>query len=102
MAVDLDGYFRRIGYGGPRTPTLETLRALQRLHPAAIPFENLSPFAGAPVSLELDAIQQKLVHDGRGGYCFEQNSLFLEVLRALGFRASGLAARVLWNRAEDA
>ncbi|MDZ4318640.1 MAG: arylamine N-acetyltransferase, partial [Phenylobacterium sp.] len=39
--IDLDAYFARIGYGGPRTPTLETLRALHLLHPAAIPFEAI-------------------------------------------------------------
>ncbi|MFP5307569.1 MAG: arylamine N-acetyltransferase, partial [Gammaproteobacteria bacterium] len=37
--VDLDAYCTRIGYDGPRTPTLATLRALHQLHPAAIVFE---------------------------------------------------------------
>ena len=41
--IDLDAYFRRIGYTGPRTATLETLRAIHALHPAAIAFENLDP-----------------------------------------------------------
>lgn len=95
--VDLDAYFERIGYSGPRTATLDVLRALHRLHPAAIPFENLSPFSAAGVQLDLASLQSKLVRDRRGGYCFEQNGLFLEVLRALGFDASGLAARVLWG-----
>lgn len=49
--------------------------------------------------LELDALEEKLV---RGRYCFEQNLLLMHVLRALGFSVSGLAARVLWNRPEDA
>ncbi len=102
LSVDLDAYFERIGYAGTRAPSLATLQALHALHPAAIAFENLTPFSGDPVALELDALQQKLVRDGRGGYCFEQNALFLAVLRALGFSASGLAARVLWNQPEGA
>lgn len=101
-ALDLDAYFDRIGYVGPRRPTLDVLRALQELHPASIPFENLSPWTGEPVAIDLASIQRKLVHGGRGGYCFEHNTLFLAALRALGFRVSGLAARVLWNQPEDA
>lgn len=95
--IDLDAYFRRIGYTGERTATLETLRALQRLHTAAIPFENLSPLLGLPVLLDLDSLQQKMVYGRRGGYCFEQNRLLRHVLQTLGFRVQGLAARVLWN-----
>jgi len=98
--LDLDAYFARIGYTGPRSATLETLRALHLLHPQAVPFENLDPFLGRPVTLALPALQQKLVRSGRGGYCYEQNLLFMQVLRALGFEVTGLAARVLWNRGE--
>ena len=32
-APDLDAYFRRIGYDGPREPTLAVLRELHALHP---------------------------------------------------------------------
>jgi N-hydroxyarylamine O-acetyltransferase len=96
MNLDLDAYFRRIGYAGARTPTLQTLRALQALHPQAIAFENLDPLLGRPVNLDLGSLQDKIVHSGRGGYCFEQNALFGHVLSALGFRFVGLGARVLW------
>jgi N-hydroxyarylamine O-acetyltransferase len=101
-AIDLGAYFRRIGYEGPRTPTLETLAALHRLHPQAIAFENLAPLLSRPVQLDLAFLEEKLVRRGRGGYCFEHNLLFSHVLTALGFRVAGLAARVLWNRPEDA
>lgn len=95
--VDLDAYFARIGYSGPRDASLETLRRLHVLHPAAIAFEALSPFLGEPVSLDVDAIQAKLVRGGRGGWCFEQNLLLQHVLAALGFEVKRLAARVRWN-----
>jgi N-hydroxyarylamine O-acetyltransferase len=94
--LDLDRYFRRIGYDGSRAPTLETLRALHLLHPQAIPFENLDPLLNRPVRLDPASLQDKLVDAGRGGYCFEQNLLFRHVLTALGFRPKGLAARVVW------
>jgi N-hydroxyarylamine O-acetyltransferase len=95
--IDLDAYFARIGYAGARTPTLETLRAIQLRHAQAIPFENLNPLLRWPVPLEARSLEQKLVHDGRGGYCFEHNLLLSHALTALDFRVTGLAARVLWN-----
>ena len=94
---DLDAYFARVGFDGDAVPTLATLERLHALHPAAIPFENLSPFIGEEVALDLDSLQRKLVSGGRGGWCFEQNLLFAAVLRALGFRLTTLAARVRWN-----
>ncbi|HEY1385644.1 MAG TPA: arylamine N-acetyltransferase [Dongiaceae bacterium] len=97
-AFDLSAYFARIGYDGPRAPTLETLRAIQLRHAQTIPFENLNPLLGLPVKLDLDSLQQKLVRSRRGGYCFEHNTLFGEALKALGFRVTGLAGRVVWNQ----
>lgn len=95
--TDLDAYFERIGYEGPQTATEQTLRTLHELHPQAIPFENLNPFLGIPVNLDHESLYQKLIHDGRGGYCFEHNLLFKHILETLGFRVKSLAARVLWN-----
>ncbi|HEX3379993.1 MAG TPA: arylamine N-acetyltransferase [Paraburkholderia sp.] len=96
--INLDNYFARIGYQGPRAATLDVLRAIHRLHPAAIPFENLNPLTGRPVSLELEAVERKLVTQKRGGYCFEQNTLFANVLMQLGFKVKPLLARVVWGR----
>ena len=94
--IGLHGYFERIGYGGPCQPTLAVLTELHARHPAEIPFEGLDPFLGRPVSIDIQSVQSKLVHHSRGGYCHEQNALFLAVLRAIGFHAEPLAARVVW------
>jgi N-hydroxyarylamine O-acetyltransferase len=99
--VDLPAYFTRIGYAGPHAPTLETLRAIHTSHAQTIPFENLNPLAGWPVLLDPSALEQKLLRDGRGGYCFEQNLLLSYVLETIGFRVTRLAARVLWNMPLD-
>jgi N-hydroxyarylamine O-acetyltransferase len=100
-AIDLDAYFQRIGYKGARTPTLETLRAIHVRHTETIAFENLNPLLGWPVPLDPASLQQKMVRDGRGGYCFEHNILFKHALDTLRFRVTGLAARVLWGAAEN-
>jgi N-hydroxyarylamine O-acetyltransferase len=96
-SIDLESYFKRIGYSGDLSPTLQTLSTIHYLHTQSIPFENLNPLLRIPVMLDLDNIQQKLVKDGRGGYCFEHNLLLKNVLESIGFKVKGLAARVVWN-----
>ena len=93
-----DEYFARIGFTGRPTATLDTLRELQRLHTTAIAFENLDPLVGRPVSLDLAALHDKLVSRRRGGYCYEQNFFFQNVLQNIGFSVRGLAAVSQWKR----
>ncbi|RKF41395.1 arylamine N-acetyltransferase [Paraburkholderia fungorum] len=100
--VNLDNYFTRIGYQGPRAATLEVLQELHKLHPRSIPFENLNPLTHRAVKLDLESVEQKLITQKRGGYCFEQNALFANVLMQLGFSVTPLLARVLWGRESGA
>lgn len=100
--IDLDAYFARIGYAGPRDPTPEVLRALHERHPAAIPFEAIDVLLERSVDITPAAVDAKLIHGARGGYCFEHNSLFRRVLEALGYQVQGLAARVRWNMPPEA
>ena len=58
--IDLAAYCARIGYSGPRSPTIETLRALHALHPAAIPFENIDVLLGRPIDLSDIDLRQML------------------------------------------
>jgi N-hydroxyarylamine O-acetyltransferase len=97
MSIDLNGYFTRIGYAGPRDASLATLHELHYLHPQAIPFENLDPLLKRPVKLDIPSLEAKLVQGGRGGYCFEQNLLFGNMLRTLGFTVQEGTARVRWS-----
>src|SRR6188768_1544673 len=100
-AMDLAAYFQRIGYRGRYQPNFALLSALTAAHTQSIPFENLDVLLGLPIALEPDALFQKLVVDRRGGYCFEQNGLFLEVLRELGFQVTPISARVRLQRPRD-
>ncbi|NZA27142.1 arylamine N-acetyltransferase [Luteimonas sp. SJ-92] len=95
MLRDTVTYLQRLGYRRPPPPTLETLRDLQLRHTAAFPFETLATLLRAPVPLDLPALERKLLHDGRGGYCYELNGLFLALLQHLGYDARALAARVI-------
>jgi len=95
--LDLGAYLARVGFDGKPVPDLATLKALQRLHTQAIPFENLAALLGEPIALDVDSLQAKLVARRRGGWCFEHNLLFTHVLREIGFPVETLAARVRWN-----
>jgi len=93
--IDLNAYFERIGWSGSTSPNLETLAGLLRSHMSRIPFENLDVLLGRPIRLDLEALQRKLVLARRGGYCFEQTTLFAAVLEQLGFVLTRHTARVV-------
>ncbi|MBV2357513.1 arylamine N-acetyltransferase [Streptomyces sp. J2-1] len=97
---DLDAYLSRTGWAGGREPDLATLRGVHRAHALAFPFENLDPLAGEVPSLAPADLMAKMVHGGRGGYCYEQNTLLRLALRALGFEVTGLAGRVVYGTSE--
>lgn len=92
--LDVDAYLRRIGYSGATEPSEKVLYALYRAHLAAVRFENLDVFLKGGVDVSLEAIQDKIVFRGRGGYCYEQAQLFGAVLDRLGFDVERLLARV--------
>lgn len=93
-SIDLDAYFARIDYHGDHAPNSSTLKELHLAHTTHIPFENLDILLGRPILIDLESVQRKLVQESRGGYCFEQNTLFAAVLEQLGFTVTRLAARV--------
>lgn len=87
-------YLARIGAARPAAANLDTLRTLQAAHLATVPFENLSVHLGEPIVLDPVALEDKIVHRRRGGFCYELNGLFAALLRELGFRVTLLGARV--------
>jgi N-hydroxyarylamine O-acetyltransferase len=95
-------YLQRLGFDAPPAPTLETLRQLQLRHTGAFPFENLTTLSGEPVLVDLPSIERKVLHEGRGGYCYELNKLYLALLQELGFDARGISGRVVMGQPEGA
>jgi|GEM_PF-1973492 len=88
----------RIGLENPPAYGAEGLFELVRAYRQAIPFENLDPLAGQPVGTALDGIFEKIVLQGRGGWCYELNQLFADLLRRIGFDVDFRLARVGYRR----
>ena len=93
-SIDLAAYLARINYTGPVEPSLPVLHCLVQQHVAAIPFENLDVLAGRVPNLTLPALQEKMLHSRRGGYCLEQNTLLSAALTGVGYKVEGMIARV--------
>lgn len=98
--TNLKSYLQRLGFDAPPAPTLENLRLLQWRHTGVFPFENLATITGAPVLIDLPSIEQKILLGGRGGYCYELNNLFFNLLLELGFDARAISGRVVMNQPE--
>jgi len=94
---DIAAYLDHIQYSGALTPTVDTLYHLHLQHTQSIPFENLSPFTGAEVRLDIASLLEKFTVLKRGGFCYEQNTVFKYVADQIGFNTLGLAARVRLN-----
>ena len=92
--MDLDGYLCRIEYDGPLEPSAALLRSLHRQHLFTVPFENLDISLETPIRLESPLLYEKIVRRRRGGFCYELNGLFCELLTGLGFKVVMLSARV--------
>jgi len=92
--IDVAGYLGRIGARRPTEPSLAGLRVLQERHLATVPFENLSIHLGEWIRLDEDALVDKVVRRGRGGFCYELNGAFAALLTALGYRVSLVSAQV--------
>ena len=92
--LDLERYAGRVEFRGELRPSAECLRALHLAHATHIPFENIDVLLGRGIRLDLESLWRKLVEERRGGYCFEQNTLFAAVLEEIGFTVTRLAARV--------
>ncbi|XP_051920352.1 arylamine N-acetyltransferase, pineal gland isozyme NAT-10-like [Hippocampus zosterae] len=93
--MNLEEYFKRIGFQGPHDKAdLNTLKLIHKLHIMSIPFENLDMHCGRRIVMDIEVIFDKIVRQGRGGWCMENNLLLYWVLREMGYNVIVLAARV--------
>jgi N-hydroxyarylamine O-acetyltransferase len=92
--MHIERTLERIAYSGSLDVNAEVLTALQRAFLFSVPFENLDIHANVPITLEPERFYQKIVENRRGGFCYECNSLFYQLLLRLGFDVHIIAARM--------
>lgn len=102
LPFDQQAWLNRIGHTGSVQPTLDTLHKLIFAHSRAIAYESLDIMLGRTPKLDIASLQQKMIAGGRGGYCLEQNMLFREGLRSLGYSITSLQGRVVRGLSIDA
>lgn len=92
--MQLPTYLERIRHTGDSPVTLDTLVALQKAHLFTVPFENLDIDWEIPIVLDTEKLYKKIVLGKRGGFCYELNGLFHELLLGLGFQSRMVQAQV--------
>ena len=68
----IEKYLGRIGMTMPEKiiPDSQLLSEIQYAHSTTVPYENLDILRGVPISLRPEDLYEKIVENGRGGYCF--------------------------------
>jgi N-hydroxyarylamine O-acetyltransferase len=93
--MDTEKYLRRIGIEHFDIPVnAESLKKLQKQHLLNVPFENLDIHWKRPILLDKNIFYEKIVEEKRGGFCYELNGLFCELLNEIGFPSRMISARV--------
>ena len=93
--MNVEKYLARIGMDRIGVvPDIAGLNLLQHQHLLNVPFENLDIHWRRPILLDTASFYRKIVEENRGGFCYELNGLFNELLREMGFETRLLSARV--------
>ena len=95
--MNSEKYLNRINFAGEIKTNIKVLAELHKSHLFKVPFENLDIHNKIPILLNIDKIYEKIVLNNRGGFCYELNGLFYELLLALNFDAKRISARVFKN-----
>ena len=92
---EINLYLKKIGCMGNTEVNLHNLKNLHYRHLLHIPYENLDPMNGVPLSLDAKDLFQKIIVNQRGGYCFELQGLFYYLLKSLGYQVTQYAGRFM-------
>lgn len=94
-------YLLRINFRKPLKANVSTLKSLHSQHLLHVPFENLDVHFRRPFDLAPAKVYDKIVNRGRGGFCYEVNSLFNDLLRSAGFKTKIISGRVITDAGQQ-
>jgi N-hydroxyarylamine O-acetyltransferase len=86
-SADVDAYLRRLEVEA-EPPSAAALARLHRAQVERVPYETIWIHLGQQWGIDPVASLRRVAHDGRGGYCYQLNGAFFELLEALGYRVS--------------
>ncbi len=96
--MDIKQYLKRINYVDSIDPVFDVLSKLQVMHLMHVPFENLDIHNSTKI--DLANLFDKIVTRKRGGFCYELNGHFYELLKEIGFTVKRVSARVYDSKKE--
>ncbi|GAB3167066.1 arylamine N-acetyltransferase [Myceligenerans halotolerans] len=91
--LDVGGYLARLGIPA-RPPSLSALAEIHERHVGTFTFDNVDVLLRQHPGVGLDAVREKFVGRGRGGYCFEHSTLLAAALEQLGYQVIRRLGRV--------
>ena len=100
LETNIQDYLAKVSVTRPEV-SISFIKELQNAHLGNFPFSNLGVLLHESLSLESQVLFDRVVTSKRGGYCFEQNKIFFEILNYLGFPCKIVLGRVLHNRNVD-
>jgi N-hydroxyarylamine O-acetyltransferase len=92
--MNIQHYLERIHFTKTVEISKSVLFELQRLHLKHIPFENLDIHYNSKINLDVTAFYTKIITQKRGGFCYELNGLFYQLLKEIGFKVKMISAKV--------
>lgn len=93
--MNVQRYLARINFSGPLKADVKTLKALHLHHLLNVPFEDIDIHFRRQFDLKPGNVYDKIVNRKRGGFCYEVNSLFNELLRSAGFKTKIISGKVI-------
>jgi N-hydroxyarylamine O-acetyltransferase len=89
--MDVEKYLKRINCSPGDS---SDLIRLHENHVSFVPFENVDTHYGRMFDLQVKHLYKKIVDHNRGGFCYELNLLFNELLTSLGYQSRIIEARI--------
>lgn len=94
MSADIQGFLQRIEFDGPIDGSLDCLAALKTAFLETVPFENIDIHIPRKIKLSPERAAAKIIGEKRGGFCYECNGLFHDILAASGYEVRMCSARM--------
>lgn len=92
--MDTENYLKKLSVESSVKPSVEYLNELHHKNLLTFPFENLDIHSSTPIVTDIKKFYEKLINNNRGGFCYELNGLFNELLKECGYKTYFVSCNV--------